>query len=158
MSGGVSGLGGTKEKIAMFKAEDPREEILKYAKIAEEEPLFVTPVYNKNQPQVAAKTHLAKTVDPNEDEDADSPEKLCKADPRTMVGPVHRFCARFDKVTGWTEAQEDVLEQQPPVMMPRAMRRAARRAAFVAFAAMAAFVAMVAFVVGWSFSVLLGPD
>ena len=41
------------DKIAMFKAEDPREEILKYAKIAEEEPLFVTPVYNKNQPQVA---------------------------------------------------------------------------------------------------------
>ena len=69
MSGGVSGLGGTKDKIAMFKAEDPREEILKYAKIAEEEPLFVTPVYNKNQPQVAAKTHLAKTVDPDEDEE-----------------------------------------------------------------------------------------
>ena len=27
MSGGVSGLGGTKDKIAMFKAEDPREEV-----------------------------------------------------------------------------------------------------------------------------------
>ena len=30
MSGGISGLGGTKDKIAMFHTEDPREELLKY--------------------------------------------------------------------------------------------------------------------------------
>jgi len=32
MHGGISGLGGTKDKIAMFKAEDPREELLKCAR------------------------------------------------------------------------------------------------------------------------------
>ena len=40
LPGGVSGLSGTKDKIAAFKVEDPREEILKYAKLAEEVPGF----------------------------------------------------------------------------------------------------------------------
>ena len=71
MPGGVSGLGGTKDKIAAFQSEDPREEILKYAKIAEEEPLYVMPAYNKTQPQVAAGRHLAKTVEPEEGQDGD---------------------------------------------------------------------------------------
>lgn len=31
--------------------EDPREALLKYAKIAEEEPLFVAPAYAKTQPK-----------------------------------------------------------------------------------------------------------
>ena len=52
----------------------PREEILKYAKIAEEQPLYVTPAYGTkdgggNQPQVAAGTHLAATVDEEEEEE-----------------------------------------------------------------------------------------
>lgn len=55
MSGGVSGLGGTKDKIAMFQREDPREELLKYAQIAEDDPIYVTPAYAKNQPQVVLK-------------------------------------------------------------------------------------------------------
>jgi hypothetical protein len=29
MSGGISGLGGTRDKIDKFKTEDPREELLK---------------------------------------------------------------------------------------------------------------------------------
>ena len=45
------------------------EEILKYAKVAAEDPHFVSPAYAVNQPQVAAGTHLAKTVDSDEDED-----------------------------------------------------------------------------------------
>jgi len=69
MSGGVSGLGGTKDKIAAFKVEDPREEILKYAKIAAEDPHFVTPAYAKSQPQVTAGQHLAKTVDSDDEEE-----------------------------------------------------------------------------------------
>ncbi len=68
LSGGISGLGGTKDKIAMFKSEDPREELLKYAKLAEEDPIFVTPAYKTNQPQTVAGTHLAKNVDPDDDE------------------------------------------------------------------------------------------
>ena len=70
LPGGVSGLSGTKDKIAAFKVEDPREEILKYAKLAEEDPHFVAPAYAKNQPQVAAGTHLAKTVDSEDEEEA----------------------------------------------------------------------------------------
>jgi hypothetical protein len=74
LPGGVSGLSGTKDKIAAFEHEDPREEILKYAKIAEEQPLYVTPAYGTkdgggNQPQVAAGTHLAATVDEEEEEE-----------------------------------------------------------------------------------------
>ena len=69
LPGGVSGLAGTKDKIAAFKVEDPREEILKYAKIAAEDPHFVSPAYATNQPQVAAGTHLAKTVDSDDEEE-----------------------------------------------------------------------------------------
>ena len=68
LSGGVSGLGGTKDKIAAFKTEDPREEILKYAKIAAEDPHYVTPAYAQSQPQVLDGAHLARTVD-SDDED-----------------------------------------------------------------------------------------
>ena len=70
LPGGVSGLSGTKDKIAMFQREDPREEILKYAKIAEEDPHFVTPAYAANQPATLTGGHLAKTVD-SDDEDKD---------------------------------------------------------------------------------------
>jgi len=70
LPGGVSGLSGTKDKIAAFKVEDPREEILKYAKLAEEDPHFVTPAYANSQPQVVSGSHLAKTVD-SDDEEAD---------------------------------------------------------------------------------------
>ncbi len=69
MHGGISGLGGTKDKIAAFKTEDPREEILKYAKLAAEDPHFVTPAYAQNQPQVATGAHLAKTVDSDDEEE-----------------------------------------------------------------------------------------
>jgi len=72
MSGGISGLGGTKDKIAMFQNEDPREELLKYAKMAEENPTFVTPAYAKNQPAVVSGSHLAKTVDPDDEEEDDA--------------------------------------------------------------------------------------
>ena len=68
LPGGVSGLAGTKDKIAAFKVEDPREEILKYAKIAAEDPHFVSPAYAVNQPQVTQGTHLAKTVDSDDEE------------------------------------------------------------------------------------------
>mmetsp|Transcript_12003 Transcript_12003/g.38272 ORF Transcript_12003/g.38272 Transcript_12003/m.38272 type:complete len:493 (-) Transcript_12003:255-1733(-) len=77
MSGGTSGLTGTKDKIAAFKNEDPREELLKYAKIAEEQPLYVTPAYSHNQPTGADPTagtypKFAKTVEPEEEgEDED---------------------------------------------------------------------------------------
>ena len=67
LSGGVSGLGGTKDKIAMYQNEDPREELLKYAKLAEEDPLYVTPAYAANQPQTLTGTHLATNVDPDDD-------------------------------------------------------------------------------------------
>ena len=69
MPGGISGLGGTKDKIAAFKTEDPREEILKYAKLAAEDPFFVAPAYAQTQPQVAAGAHLAKTVDSDDEEE-----------------------------------------------------------------------------------------
>lgn len=69
LSGGVSGLSGTKDKIAAFKVEDPREELLKYAKIAEEDPHFVTPAYATNQPAVVTGAHLANTVDSDDEED-----------------------------------------------------------------------------------------
>jgi len=68
MAGGVSGLGGTKDKIAAFQVEDPREEILKYAKLAAEDPHYVTPAYAHNQPQVTEGKHLAKTVDSDDEE------------------------------------------------------------------------------------------
>ena len=68
LPGGVSGLAGTKDKIAAFKTEDPREEILKYAKLAAEDPHYVTPAYAQSQPQVMTGQHLAKTVD-SDDED-----------------------------------------------------------------------------------------
>ena len=70
LPGGVSGLSGTKDKIAAFKVEDPREEILKYAKLAEEDPHFVTPAYASTRP--GGKDVLAKTVD---SDDEDAPEK-----------------------------------------------------------------------------------
>ena len=70
MHGGISGLGGTKDKIAMFKAEDPREELLKYEKLAREDPIFVTPAYAVNQPQTLTGQHLAKTS-----EEAMNPEE-----------------------------------------------------------------------------------
>ena len=69
--GGVSGLAGTKDKIAAFQVEDPREAILKYAKIAEEDPHFVTPAYANNQPQTLTGAHLAKTVDSDDEKDDD---------------------------------------------------------------------------------------
>ena len=63
MSGGVSGLTGTKDKIAAFKVEDPREEILKYAKIAAEDPHYVTPAYAVNQPATStAPTLLTRST------------------------------------------------------------------------------------------------
>ena len=68
MSGGVSGLTGTKDKIAAFKVEDPREEILKYAKIAAEDPHYVTPAYAVNQPATLSGAHLAATVDSDDEE------------------------------------------------------------------------------------------
>ena len=68
LPGGVSGLSGTKDKIAAFKVEDPREEILKYAKLAAEDPHFVSPAYAVNQPEVLTGTHLAKTVDSDDEE------------------------------------------------------------------------------------------
>jgi len=68
LPGGVSGLAGTKDKIAAFKVEDPREEILKYAKIAAEDPHYVMPAYSQSQPQVAAGKHLAPTVDSDDEE------------------------------------------------------------------------------------------
>jgi len=77
MSGGISGLGGTKDKIEMFKNEDPREELLKYAQMAEENPVFVSPAYAINQPVGADPTagtypKFAKTVEPEEEhEDSD---------------------------------------------------------------------------------------
>ncbi|EOD05170.1 hypothetical protein EMIHUDRAFT_453702 [Emiliania huxleyi CCMP1516] len=77
MSGGTSGLTGTKDKIAAFQNEDPREELLKYAKIAEEQPLYVTPAYSHNQPTGADPTagtypKFAKTVEAEEEgEDED---------------------------------------------------------------------------------------
>jgi len=67
MHGGISGLGGTKDKIAMFKSEDPREELLKYDKLAREDPIFVTPAYAVNQPQTLTGQHLAKTVDEDDE-------------------------------------------------------------------------------------------
>jgi hypothetical protein len=74
LPGGVSGLSGTKDKIAAFKTEDPREEILKYAKLAAEDPHFVTPAYAVNQPATLSGQHLAKTVDSDDDDD-EPPEK-----------------------------------------------------------------------------------
>lgn len=57
------------------QTEDPREEILKYAKMAEENPVFVSPAYTVNQPVGADPTagtypKFAKTVEP-EDEKSD---------------------------------------------------------------------------------------
>uniref|UniRef100_A0A7S0JCP2 FHA domain-containing protein n=1 Tax=Calcidiscus leptoporus TaxID=127549 RepID=A0A7S0JCP2_9EUKA len=72
LSGGISGLGGTKDKIEMFQNEDPREELLKYAKLAEEDPIFVTPAYAVNQPATLTGGHLAKTVESDDDADAES--------------------------------------------------------------------------------------
>jgi len=69
LPGGVSGLAGTKDKIEAFKVEDAREEILKYAKLAEEDPHFVTPAYAVNQPATLSGAHLAKTVDSEDDEE-----------------------------------------------------------------------------------------
>ena len=71
LPGGVSGLTGTKDKIAAFKVEDPREEILKYAKLAAEDPHFVSPAYAVNDPKLAAGEHLAKTVDSDDEEKED---------------------------------------------------------------------------------------
>mmetsp|Transcript_48613 Transcript_48613/g.105396 ORF Transcript_48613/g.105396 Transcript_48613/m.105396 type:complete len:482 (-) Transcript_48613:434-1879(-) len=69
LHGGISGLGGTKDKIEMFRNEDPREELLKYAKMAEENPVFVTPAYAVNQPDTLKGAHLAKTVESDEEEE-----------------------------------------------------------------------------------------
>lgn len=57
----------TKDKIAAFKVEDPREELLKYDKLAREDPIFVTPAYAVNQPQTLTGQHLAKTVDEDDE-------------------------------------------------------------------------------------------
>ncbi len=62
LDGGVSGLTGTKSKIAKFKTEDPREELLKYAKVCEEEPLYVNPAYAASDPKLAKGQHLANEV------------------------------------------------------------------------------------------------
>jgi len=50
--------------------EDPREALLRYAKIAEQKPLWVAPVYAKNQP-----TPVFSTEPDNEDEDEDRQRK-----------------------------------------------------------------------------------
>ncbi|CAB0042663.1 unnamed protein product [Trichogramma brassicae] len=44
--------------------QNPRDDILKYAKVAEEEPYFVTPAYKKNQPQPI----FQEVVEDNDDE------------------------------------------------------------------------------------------
>ncbi len=56
-----------KDKHDAFRSEDPREEILKYAKVAEENPYYVTTAYVDNQPDTVAGKHLAKTVDPDDE-------------------------------------------------------------------------------------------
>ena len=72
MPGGVSGLSGTKDRIAAFAHEDPREAILKYAKLAEDDPHFVTPAYAVNQPQTLTGGHLARTVHEEDEAEEDA--------------------------------------------------------------------------------------
>ena len=50
VSVGTSGLTGTKDKIAAFQNEDPREELLKYAKLSKDDPMFLGAAYAKSQP------------------------------------------------------------------------------------------------------------
>ena len=69
LPGGVSGLAGTKDKIATFLSEDPREALLKYHQQSIDEPMFVTPAYAANQPKTLTGEHLAKNVDPDDDEE-----------------------------------------------------------------------------------------
>jgi len=77
LPGGVSGLLGTKDKIEAFISEDPREALLKYHddNLPEDQRTYSIAgpdsVYAKNQPQVAAGAHLAKTVDSDEEEEGD---------------------------------------------------------------------------------------
>ena len=57
--------------VCARQVEDPREEILKYAKLAAEDPHFVAPAYAQSQPQTLSGTHLAEKVD-SDDEDEDA--------------------------------------------------------------------------------------
>ena len=57
-----------KDKIDDFKNTDPREALLKYAQAAKDDPKYVTTAYAQNRPQVLAGTHLARTVDSDDDE------------------------------------------------------------------------------------------
>ncbi|KAG5382577.1 hypothetical protein IGI04_034047 [Brassica rapa subsp. trilocularis] len=45
--------------------EDPREEILKYAKVAVKDPKFIAPAYSQTQPE----TIFAKSDDEEEEEE-----------------------------------------------------------------------------------------
>ncbi|XP_014213451.1 gastrulation defective protein 1 homolog [Copidosoma floridanum] len=45
--------------------QDPREAILKYAKIAEEEPFWITPAYKKNQPKQIFQTDEGEESEPS---------------------------------------------------------------------------------------------
>jgi len=60
-----------KDKIDEFTSTDPREALLKYAQAAIDDPKYVTTAYAANQPQVVAGSHLAKTVDSDDEEGED---------------------------------------------------------------------------------------
>ena len=57
-----------KDRIDAFNNTDPREALLKHAQAAIDDPKYVTNAYAQNQPQVVAGTHLAETVE-SDDED-----------------------------------------------------------------------------------------
>jgi WD40 repeat protein len=57
-----------KDRIDAFNNTDPREALLKHAQAAIDDPKYVTSAYAQNQPQVVAGTHLADTVE-SDDED-----------------------------------------------------------------------------------------
>jgi len=57
-----------KDRIDAFNNTDPREALLKHAQAAIDDPKYVTNAYAQNQPQVVAGTHLADTVE-SDDED-----------------------------------------------------------------------------------------
>jgi len=56
------------DRIDAFNNTDPREALLKHAQAAIDDPKYVTSAYAQNQPQVVAGTHLADTVE-SDDED-----------------------------------------------------------------------------------------